>query len=413
MTEARDGSSSRSQGRSAGPPPMRHRGMREHNLAVVLGEVARSGSTSRASIADATGLTRSTVSTLVGELVKARLLVSEGPNREGERGRPSIGVALDGGHVAGIGCDIGVDRMGVAVLDLRRRTRVRLERITSNRRPPEAVFADLAVLIAEAERLAQDQELTVVGAAVGVPGLLDQRSGHVIAAPNLGWREVELAGHLDGLLPAAVLPARVDNEANLAALGELRLGAGVVHPSFMLVTGEVGIGAGLVIGSSLYSGADGYAGEIGHVVVDPAGRSCTCGGRGCLETVAGLHALLRAAGLDEDAGLDVLRKALEGDVPAAWAAVDAAAQALSLAFAAAVNLVSPGVIVLGGVLAALDDVLVPRLVEGVAAQVGALRGAPPLVVSSSLGTDAAVLGGAVAVLDAVVAGPDRVMATAS
>lgn len=392
-----------------GLPPMRHRGMREHNLAVVLGEVARRGSTSRAGIAAATGLTKSTVSTLVSELVRARLVVSEGPNREGDRGRPSIGLRLNGDHVAGIGCDIGVARMAVGVLDLRRRTRVRLERIGSNRRSPQAVFEELAGLITEAERLARDQGLTVVGAAVGVPGVVNQQSAHVVAAPNLGWRDIELGDHLGTLLPSAVLPVRVDNEANLAALGELRLGAGTRHPSFMLVTGEVGIGAGLVIRSTLYSGADGYAGELGHVVVVPEGKQCTCGGRGCLETVAGLHALLCAAGLDEEAGLQALIDALQRGDPAAVTAVDSTATALSVALAAAVNLVAPGVIVLGGTFAALEERLLPRLEQALAAQVAALRGAAPGVTCSRLGADAAVLGGAIGVLDTVVSTPDVVM----
>lgn len=389
---------------------MRHRGMREHNLAVVLGEAARHEPASRAGLAAATGLTKSTVSTLVAELVRARLLVAEGPTRAGERGRPSIGLRLHGDHVAGLGCEIAVGRMAVTVLDLRRRTRVRLGRFGSNRRPPATVFTELAALATEAVRLARTQGLTVVGATIAVPGLLDHPRGRIVTAPNLGWRDVPLAGHVAAFLPDAPYPVRVENEANLAALGELRLGAGRNHPSFMLVTGEVGIGAGLVIGSTLFSGADGYAGELGHVVVAPGGERCACGGRGCLETVAGLQALLRRAGLDPEAGMDALLAALRAGDPAARAAVDAAESALSTALVAAVNLVAPGVVVLGGTLAALGDVLVPRLEADLAAHVAALRGTSPVVTTSELGADAAVVGGGVSVLDAVMADPARVMA---
>jgi predicted NBD/HSP70 family sugar kinase len=403
--------------RPAVAPAMRHRSMRDHNLGVVLGEVARRGTVSRAGLAVATGLTKSTVSSLVGELVAARLLVAEGRTGEGERGRPGIGLALDDGYVAGLGCEIGARRLAVAVVDLRGRTRVRLERVGSNRRPPAAVFGELAALAAEAERRAEAAGLTLVGAGLAIPGLLDHAAAArrcVVAAPNLGWRDVPLDPYLADLPPRTGLPVGVDNEANLAALGELRLGAGRVHPSFLVVTGEVGIGAGLVVGSGLYSGADGFAGELGHVVVVPGGAPCACGGRGCLETVAGLPALLRAAGLDPDGGLAPLLDALDrpGGDPAgdaARAAVDEAAAGLALALTAAVHLLAPGLIVLGGTLAALGPVLVPRLEAALAAQVGALRGTSPPVTTSALGPDAAVLGAALGVVDAVLADPVRIM----
>ncbi|GAA4696002.1 ROK family transcriptional regulator [Pseudonocardia yuanmonensis] len=405
--------------RPAVAPAMRHRSMRDHNLGVVLGEVARRGTVSRAGLAVATGLTKSTVSSLVNELVDARLLVAEGRTGEGERGRPGIGLALDGGHVAGLGCEIGARRLAVAVVDLRGRTRVRLEQVGTNRRSPGAVFGELAALAAEADRRADAEGLTLVGTRLAIPGLLDHSTvGRcVVAAPNLGWRDVPLDPYLAGLpsrtgLPG--LPVGVDNEANLAALGELRLGAGSAHPSFLVVTGEVGIGAGLVVGSGLYSGADGFAGELGHVVVVPGGAPCACGGRGCLETVAGLPALLRAAGLDPDGGLTPLLDALDrpsGDPAgdAARAAVDDAAAGLALALTAAVHLLAPGLIVLGGTLAALGPVLVPRLDAALAAQVGALRGTAPPVTTSALGPDAAVLGAALSVVDAVLADPVRIM----
>ncbi|MCE3550997.1 ROK family protein [Pseudonocardia sp. RS11V-5] len=400
--------------RPAPAPGMRHRSMRDHNLGVVLGEVARRGTISRAGLAVATGLTKSTVSSLVGELVEARLLVAEGRTGEGERGRPGIGLGLDGGHVAGLGCEIGARRLAVRVVDLRRRTRVRLERVGSNRRSPDAVFAELGALAVEAEQRAHAQGLTLVGAGLAVPGLLDHDQRRLVAAPNLGWRDVPLDPHLAGLPPRAGLPVTVDNEANLAALGELRLGVGTGRPSFLVVTGEVGIGAGLVVGSGLYSGADGFAGELGHVVVVPGGAPCACGGRGCLETVAGLPALLRAAGLDPEGGLAPLLTALDrpaGDAAgdAARTAVDGAAAALALALTAAVHLLAPGLIVLGGTLAALGRVLIPRLDVALAAQVGALRGSAPPVTTSALGADAAVLGAALGVLDAVVADPVRIL----
>ncbi|QJY50281.1 ROK family transcriptional regulator [Pseudonocardia broussonetiae] len=388
---------------------MRPGGMREHNLAVVLGEVARQQPVSRARVAAATGLTKTTVSALVADLVRDRLVTqAEAVRGQGDRGRPGSGLSLDGDHVAALGCEISVDRLAVSVLDLRMRQRVRLERWADNRRDPMTVLGEISGLAAEAVRLAGEQGLSVVGATVAVPGLLDRASSRITVAPNLGWHDVPL-DHRWSVLGAAALPTQVDNEANLAAIGELRLGAGTLYDSFMLVTGEVGIGAGLVIDSALHSGAGGYAGELGHVVVTPDGDLCGCGARGCLETVAGKEALLRAAGLDPRDGLRPLIEGVGSGEPRALAAVDAAARALAVALAAAVNLLDPGAIILGGPLAAIGPRLLDTLETNLAARLRNLRGSAPPVLASALGDDSAVLGGAVAVLDAVVADPGPVM----
>jgi predicted NBD/HSP70 family sugar kinase len=390
--------------------PMRPRGMREHNLAVVLGEVARQQPVSRARVAAATGLTKTTVSALVADLVRERLVVqAEATREEGDRGRPGSGLSLDGDHVAALGCEISVGRLAVSVLDLQLRQRVRLERWVDNRRDPATVLDEISEFAAEAVRLAGEQGLWVVGATVAVPALLDRTASRIVVAPNLGWHDVPLDQRWSGVLGAGALPTHVDNEANLAAIGELRLGAGAPHESFMLVTGEVGIGAGLVIDSALHSGASGYAGELGHVVVRPDGDLCGCGARGCLETVAGKESLLRAAGLDPGDGLGPLIDAVGSAEPRAMAAVDAAAEALAVALAAAVNLVDPGAIILGGPLAAIGPRLLHTVDRGLTARLRPLRGSAPRVLASALGGDSAVLGGAVAVLDAVVADPGLVM----
>ncbi|WP_162795536.1 ROK family transcriptional regulator, partial [Nonomuraea lactucae] len=258
--------------------------MRARNLAVVLGEVRASGPLTRAALAERTGLTKTTVSKLVADLLEAGAVVENGAVRAGERGRPGVAVALSGHRVATLGLEINVDYLAACVVDLTRSVRVRRSRPADNRNSrPEDVLGALRGLARWAVSEAESAGLRVTGAALAVPGPVED--GLLRNAPHLGWRDVRVTG-----LPG--LPFEVDNEANLAALGELWFGSGATD--FLYVSGEIGIGAGLVVDGALFRGTYGQAGELGHVVVVPDGPGCRCGGRGCLEVYAGQDALLGA-----------------------------------------------------------------------------------------------------------------------
>lgn len=275
--------------------PVRHATMRERNLAVVLERIARHEPVTRARLAELTGFTKTTVSNLVGLLEGAGLVRDGAPLHEGERGRPGVGVSLRGDGAAGLGLEVNVDYLAACVLDLGKRVRYRHVIGADNRgREPGAVLAALTALADEAVSAARAQGLSVAGAAVALPGLLDREDGVVRHAPNLGWTDVPVTG-APGLDLA--LPTEYDNEANLAALGELWFGGGAELGDFVHVSGEIGIGAGIVVDGRVFRGAHGFAGELGHLVAEPGGPPCSCGGRGCLEQVAGQEALLRAAGL--------------------------------------------------------------------------------------------------------------------
>src|SRR5690606_19684511 len=214
------------------------------------------------------------------------------------------------------------------------------------------------------------------------------------------------------------LPTEYDNEANLAALGELWFGGGAELGDFVHVSGEIGIGAGIVVDGRVFRGAHGFAGELGHLVAEPGGPPCSCGGRGCLEQVAGQEALLRAAGLPvagPDAPDDPVRALvglLEAGDPAALAAVERAGRALGGALAAAVNLIDPDAIVLGGVFSPLAGWIRPPVEAVLAGGPGSLRrGAPPVAVSG-LAEGAAVLGAAGLVIERVIADPALLLCAA-
>ncbi|MFC0532287.1 ROK family protein [Phytohabitans kaempferiae] len=403
--------------------PVRQASLREHNLGLVLrqaaswssrsgrrlagprqeleGEVARPPS--RADIAAATSLTRATVSALVDDLIAGGLLTEVGPAPRAGAGRPAAGLVLSADGPAGLGLEINVDYLAACVVDLAGGVRHREVR-RADQRPgrPDQVLAEVAGLAADARAHAERQGLTVAGAAVAVPGLVTP-AGLVRLAPNLGWRDVDVPDGLDAL---DGLPVTVDNEANLAALGELH--AGPTGPaSFLYVSGEVGIGAGIVLQGALFRGARGWSGELGHVAVRPDGPACRCGARGCLEQYSGQEAILRAAGVG---GTDDLRPRAEAGESVVLAALAEAGAALGVAVAGVVNLLDVEAVVLGGIYAPLAEWLGPAVRAEIGQRVLTAAWSPVEVRPSLLGGDAAVMGAAGMVVRAIHDHPARWLA---
>ncbi len=191
---------------------------------------------------------------------------------------------------------------------------------------------------------------SVRGVVLGAPGIISSRAGTVVASPNLpGWNDVPL---LDRVAEAIGLPVLLENDANAAAFGEYWRGAGSGCASMLLLTLDTGVGGGIVLGGELWRGADGMAGEIGHVTVEPGGRTCRCGNTGCLETYASATGIVDSyrelAGVEEAVTAEeVHRRAHEGDANARQAYREGG-RALGLAFATLVNLLNPECIVIGG-----------------------------------------------------------------
>jgi predicted NBD/HSP70 family sugar kinase len=365
--------------------PVRQSSVRAHNLALVLRRLTNGEDPpSRAGIATATGLTRATVSALVDELIAGGLVTELEPAPRVGAGRPAAGLALAPDGPAGLGLEINVDYLAACVVDLRGAVRHRIVEHADQRLGDAATaLAGLARLARHARSLADG--LPLAGAALAVPGLV-AADGVVRVAPNLGWQDVDAAALLQAELG---LPVTVDNEANLAALSELRAAGG--SPSFVYVSGEIGIGAGIVLAGELYRGVRGWSGEIGHVPVHPDGPVCRCGARGCLEQYAGQEAILRAAGVSE---LDMLDTA-------GSAALERAGSALGVALAGVINLLDVDTIVLGG----SYGPLLPRLRGGIEAElrrrVLTADLAPITLRAAALGADAAMRGAADSVIRAV------------
>jgi predicted NBD/HSP70 family sugar kinase len=381
--------------------PDTQQGMRRRNLARVMHTVSAEGPLSRAAVASRIGLTRAAVSSLVDELIRSGLLEELGPERPGRVGRPGSALAVSGRGPAGLGAEIGVDHLAVCAVDLRGDVRARAVRYVTNRgRSPEPVIEELTELVRRVVAEGEGEGLWPAGLAVAVPGLVTRDARTVVRAPNLDWHDTDLGA----LLPAEFTPA-VGNEANFGALAELWLGEGTPH-DFLHVSAEIGIGAAVVVDGRLLYGTRGFAGELGHVPVDPEGPDCPCGGRGCLEQYAGEEAVLRAAGLEpgEDRVGLLAQRAADGDERVRGALHDAG-EALGIALTGAVNLLDPEGVVLGGALAGLAPWLLPSLRHELARRTA---GPACPVAVSVLGPEGPLLGAAHSVVRAVLDDPAAV-----
>ena len=342
-------------------------GLRDQNRLRVVEVLRRRGTVSRADIARATGLSRSTVSSLVADLQDRGLVVerddADAPDRGA--GRPPVLLALDRSAGAALGLDFGHRHLTVAVADLsstvlaEQRIELDVDRAAAAALDSAAELAD--AVLAEAGLTRAD----VVAAGMGLPGPVNRRSGAVGSSVILpGWAGLRAADELSARLGMHV---EVDNDANLGALAEATHGAARGEDDVVYVKVSHGIGSGLVLGGRLHHGAAGLAGELGHVQVRPEGKVCRCGNRGCLETVAAAPALLellRAAHGDDLTTAGMLQLAADGDLGARRVLTDAG-RAVGRVIADLCNHLNPDTVVVGGSLAAAGAPLLDGIRESI------------------------------------------------
>jgi predicted NBD/HSP70 family sugar kinase len=248
--------------------------------------------------------------------------------------------------------------------------------------------------------------LRLVGAGLALPGVVSVEDARVLSAPNLRWSEVDVPAVL-GSRALGTLPLRVANEADLAArtVAELVPGRPGLRSDFVYVSGEVGIGGAAVIGGRVFAGRHGWAGEIGHVTVDPAGPACPCGSTGCLEQYAGRRAMLRTAQLPVDASMELLAQRVRSGDEAAREAVDAAVRALGVALSSVLNVLDISTVVLGGHLAKTAELIRPSLEEQLRRRVISAPWLRPVVEVADQDDAPGATGAAFAVLDGVIDHP--------
>ena len=390
--------------------------LREQNIALVARAVIDAGGTpSRSDVATVTGLTRATVSSLVDRLIEAHIVTELPPVASRRAGRPAVPLVPARGTLVGVGLEVNVGHLAGVVLDLAGDT-LATETLHGDFHgsDPAATLALLGGLTGRllATARATHPGLRVAGVQVALPGLVEPGTSTLRVAPNLGWAELSVdtsavAAHTGDA------PITLGNEANLAALAQVPWQGrhDDVPDSFLYVSADVGIGAAIVLDRELFVGGRGWSGELGHVVVDPAGPRCPCGATGCLEQYAGTDAVLRAAGLPR--GSDVTElvapaagPGVAGDLaPAVSAALDRAGHALGATLADFVNLIDVPTIVLGGAYSELADHLTPLVHAELATRVLSAPWSSFSVVRAPVAGAAATVGGARQVLRRVIDDP--------
>jgi predicted NBD/HSP70 family sugar kinase/biotin operon repressor len=369
--------------------------LRERNRLRVIDVLRARGAVSRADIARQTGLSRSTVSSLVADLQAAGLVVEradDGASAPGPQGgRPPVLVALDSSAGAIAGLDFGHDHVRVAVADLSytvlAESVVELEVDTAAAEALDVAARLVSELLAEAG--VPDDRVLVAG--MGLPGPIDRESGLVHSQPILpSWVGLDPAAEMERRLG---LPVHLDNDANVGALGESTFGAGRGAQVMAYLRLSAGIGAGLIIHGRPFRGARGIAGEIGHVLVDPQGPICRCGNRGCLETfVAGpaLCELMRRSHGPLTTP-QLLALARDGDAGCQRAIADAG-RVVGRAVADLCNYVNPDLVVVGGDLSAAGDLVLEPMREAVSRFAIPAAAEDVEIVAGTLGNRAELLG---------------------
>jgi predicted NBD/HSP70 family sugar kinase len=378
--------------------------VRRANLSAIVRGLHGAGPLSRSELVASTGLTRSTIRALVGELAGCDLASETPAVSHGAPGRPSPVVRLNRDAATVLAVQVLVDSIDVALVGLDGGV-IAARKMERQRRHQSA--GQIADAVAQAAAALPVRPGPLIGVGVAVAGVVRREDGLVSMAPNLGWTDVPFGSLLADVLQLGV-PIAVANDGDLGALAEHRRGAARGVDDVLYVSGEVGVGGGVIAGGHPLTGLSGYAGEIGHMSVNPAGPPCRCGSVGCWETMVGEGALLALAGLPPDAGREgvdqVLRDADAG-VAEAVAAVDHVARWLGIGIANLVNIFNPRLVILGAMLGRIFPVVRPTLQaeldrRGLPAPRGVVR-----IVGSELGGDAALIGAAELALEPILADP--------
>ncbi len=377
---------------------------RPGNLAAILRQIVDgSEPQTRAELALSTGLTRASVSALVDSLVAARLVVELPIVAARRTGRPGIPLAPARGTVAAVGAEVNVDYLATRVVDIS--GGILAERVVAGdfrHSDPRDVLRRLRALI-RASLVAMDaQGVALAGVGLALPGLVDAVGGPLRIAPNLGWRNLDIAAMATVRNGSGRIVPVMGNEADLSARAEVKARRITGPASFIYVSGEVGIGAAIVVDGRVFRGQHGWSGEIGHTLVS-SGRSPASGVT--LEAVAGQDAMLAAAGLPVSAPLDeLIALAGSGDTRAARA-LARAGDALGVALVNVVNIVDIDHVVLGGVYAQLAGMLRRPITARLGHHAMSSPWSPVQVEAAVSGPLPAVTGAAHLLLDGVIADP--------
>jgi predicted NBD/HSP70 family sugar kinase len=400
--------------------------MRELNRLLILNGVRVSGPITRVAVAHRTGLSRTTVSSIVDELLADNLLF-EGKTVEaaptGGRRATLLHFNADAGYV--IGVDLGRSHLTLLLTNLAGQIIARRSGPFDASLGPETclqqVIASLMGFTAE-HQIGWHQ---IIGVGLGIPGPMDAASRMLVRPPRMpGWDQFDMRTVMER---ACKVPMYFDNDANMGARGESQYGAARNVDNMAYVKVATGIGCGLIVNGDIYRGSSGAAGELGHVTIDDNGPVCDCGNRGCLEVVAGAAAVTMAAsrGVYPDRGdshdatdsavvgpqragaldvADVVQAAIAGD-SVAQEAIAGAGYHIGIALAGLVNIFNPSLILLDGSMARAGEFLLGPIRQGIARRSLAASSAATRIEMAQLGDNAIALGAVATVIEAAFGPP--------
>lgn len=399
--------------------------VRQINLSVIMHHLRENAPISRAALAETTGLNKTTVSSLVRELIERQFVREVGfeasESRQGA-GRLAVLLTLDPGAGFIVSAEIGVDFLSVICTNFAPEVIWRQKETITPDRGQHVILDRVLALLHRAVAVGHEACENMLGIAVGVPGLVDQSSGMLLFAPNLGWQDVPLGKILSEALGAHVL---VDNEANLAALGEHYFGAAQGFDEVLSISAGVGLGGGIVHNGQIYSGEGGFGGEFGHMTMDPQGDLCNCGNRGCWETQVSQRALFRYVRTAIEHGtVSMLTGLTKGDLsqltvplvveaaeagdPLALEALERIGHHLGAGIASLVNALNPELVIFGGILSLAGQFLLPAVKREMKQRALRWNRSATQVVLARHGFDACVMGGVARVYQAILAEPDNI-----
>jgi glucokinase-like ROK family protein len=398
--------------------------VREINLSIVFNQLWTHAPLSRAQLASLTGLNKTTISSLVQELL-TQGFVREAGLRSSRGGRPAMLVELNPHAGCMIGVEIGVDFITAILTNFRAEIEWRYYESTESHQSQETIIHRTQEILRDATHVAERLGLPLLGIGVGIPGLVDIDSGTVLFAPNLRWHDIPLR---ELLAQSLSVPTLVDNDANLSALGEYYFGAAREVETFIYLAIGIGLGGGIFIEGRPYRGLGGYAGEFGHMAVQSNGLACRCGSYGCWETVVSNRAVVTRAqaaaeahphsrlmalaqGQSANITLPLVVKAAEEEDEIALEVLRETGHYLGIGLANLVNAFNPELIVLGGAMSQAYLLLLPITEQVVAER--AIAGPAKLtpVVISAHGQDACALGAVGSVLHKILTTPNYTRAT--
>lgn len=385
--------------------------VRQINLSLVMNILRTQAPISRAALAQATGLNKATVSDLVFDLMERGFIREVGMKSSGT-GRPATLLTLHPAAGFIVSCEIAVDFIEVLVTDFGPEVVWQVKERISPEQGQQAILERTLALLFQAIERGQAAAASLFGVAIGVPGMVDSDSGTLLFAPNLGWNNVELLEFFEKADFGA--PVFVDNEANLAALGEHYFGAARGYDNVLYLSGNIGLGGGVVRDGHLCRGVSGVASEFGHMTMNPDGELCNCGNRGCWETQVSQKALYRyvdefiGAGkkstLEHTSGSysveTIVDAARMGDETAILA-LEKTGRHLGIGIASLLNALNPELVVLGGMLSLAADFLLPVVENEIQNRALRWNRESARVVRAAHGSDACVKGGIAVVYQSV------------